>query len=427
MNDYYCLIARSRRDNRIYSIPLCQNDYLGNGNYIGSRFLPLAAIDIFTMHFSDEEHLSSYLKESMLIPKDENADIFIGHKYRYKNIDQLKIQEIVYGVKKDRVEELTSIAAAEMSHEDERNIKGHVLDKFISKLRSNRLYFTVIREAGFCYGMRQQIIDAFVEIENMKTSPYQVKYRHPNFYKQYGLFRGIILSLNMFDNIKVPKGSSYPAFHNKYFSDKMKDRTAIKPKIMYYCDQSIDLYQNDMFGNPFGDDVYMEERKMVPLSYPWDEKKDEKVVLEPLEDKRDNSKKDDTTPKNRTLYVQNVLFGLDHHVFVENENGSYVFNLSCVESGTPLDDVRILTNSIESSLARALFFHSLHSETMALELSNFKYASLGIQEEVVAYENDISRLLQNKKRFEKAYTWCRTYEKMIGRGQKGGEGRKNTI
>ena len=110
MNGYYCLLARSRKTNQIYSIPLCQDDYLGNGNYMESRFLPLAGIDIFTMHFGDEEQLSNYLKKSNLVPEDENIDIFIGYRYRYKNEEKLKMHEVIYGVKKERCDDLTHIA-----------------------------------------------------------------------------------------------------------------------------------------------------------------------------------------------------------------------------------------------------------------------------------------------------------------------------
>lgn len=424
MNGYYCLLARSRKTNQIYSIPLCQDDYLGNGNYTESRFLPLAGIDIFTMHFGDEEQLSSYLKKSNLVPEDEDIDIFIGYRYRYKNEEKLRMHEVVYGVKRGRCEDLTHIAEGKISGCDVVEEKNRILDKFVSKLCNNRTYLAVIREAGRCYGMDQQIIETFTKAVDSKTSPYQVKHKNPKLCSQYGLYRGIILSLNYYDKIKVANGSSYTIAHNKYFGDKLKARNLLNSKIMYYCDQDVDIYQNGMFGNPFGDEVYIAERKRIPLSYFWeDDTKKEEAKKEELRDML----KPPSRAENKPLYVRSVLLNLDKHTFVQGENGRYTFNLANLEYEVNRDELKVLTGAITGPLARAVFFHSLYSDTKNREVSLLGYAPFDTMDSVNAYQNDIDKLLKDEKRLDKAYTWCKTYEKVIGRGQKSGERGSNTI
>lgn len=424
MNGYYCLLARSRKTNQIYSIPLCQDDYLGNGNYMESRFLPLAGIDIFTMHFGNEEQLSNYLKKSNLVPEGENIDIFIGYRYRYKNEEKLKMHEVIYGVKNGRCDDLTHIAEGKIKGRDVVEEKNHILDKFVSKLCSDRTYLAVIRDAGSCYGMDQQTIETFTKAVDSKTSPYQIKHKNPKLCSQYGLFRGIILSLNSYDKIKVADRSSYTVAHNKYFGDKLKARNVLKSKIMYYCDHDVDIYQSGMFGNPFGDEVYMAERKRIPLNYSWEEDaKKEEAKKEELR----NMLKPLPRTENRPLYVRSILLNLDKHTFVQGDNGRYTFNLANLEHEVNRDELKVLTGSITGTLARALFFHSLYLDTKNREVSLLGYVPFDTMDSVNAYQNDIDKLLKDEKRLEKAYTWCKTYEKVMGRGQKSGERGSNTI
>ena len=193
---------------------------------------------------------------------------------------------------------------------------------------------------------------------------------------------------------------------------------------MYYCDHDVDIYQSGMFGNPFGDEVYMAERKKIPLNYSWEE--DTKKEEAKKEELRDMLKPLPRT-ENRPLYVRNILLNLDKHTFVQGENGRYTFNLANLEHEVNRDELKVLTGSITGSLARALFFHSLYSDTKNREISLLGYVSFDTMDSVNAYQNNIDKLLKDEKRLEKAYMWCETYEKVMGRGQKSGERGSNTI
>lgn len=370
MSNYY-LIARCVDTNKFKIIELKSKWYLKNGTDYLKRANQLEAIDLVTSRFKNSNDMAKRLIEKGHI-ESGNYDFFIVSKYKKDNQEKLKIQEVIYNTKEDRINAFRNICFASLNNKLKDSIDNvRLFDKFISKMYYDKADFNKIVVEGLS-ALPRKLVVAAASIRNSNSIPYNFKYKNAWIMDNYGISRSIIDTFNRYDVL------SNMSEHVNYFNKVNRERALIKQDLLKMCDKN-----------------YVEGQVSL-----FDSKRETKEITKPEIDNSFQNKN----------YVINTLKNIDINMF-ENINGKTVINPYKMNIPITKEDEKILINSLGKRLLFSTYLYNFHRDKIKSHNLGFGDYSV-LEEDLKADLKEINSYLKNENTMKKAYLFCLTYNKL---------------